>query len=170
MTTYTATRAAAGFPEYKPGGSGDRAVAYGTIDLTTALAATDVIKMCKLPRGAVVLGGTILGDALASGATAASQSMVLNVGVDCSVTTATGTNVATTSTSTALASGTIPNGAAVANVKDAGYNWPLGGLIKSDGPFTLQDNGTVYITVVASAGAGSFTSGTLSLVVDYVVP
>ena len=169
MTTYTATRAAATFPTFAPGGAGLRCLAWGTIDLSTALAAGDVIKMCKLPRGAVAFGGTLRGDALASGATAASQSMVLNIGVDASITTALGTNVTTASTSTALASGTIPNGAAVANVKDAGYNWPLGGLIVTEGPFELQDDGTVYITVVASAGAASFVSGTLTLLVDYVV-
>jgi hypothetical protein len=169
MTTYTATRAASTFPIFKPTGAGYSATAWGTIDLTTALAATDVIKMCKLPRGAVVTGATLKGDTLASGATAASQSMVLNIGVDASVTTALGSTVTTLSTSTALAASTIPNGAAVANVKDAGYNWPLGGLITTQGPFQLQDDGTVYITVVASAGGGSFVSGTLTLVVDYLV-
>ncbi len=84
MTTYTATRAAANFPVYQPEGSGDRSTAWGAIQLSTLLAATDVIKLCRLPRGAVVLGGRIKGSKLASGATAASQSMVLNIGVDAS--------------------------------------------------------------------------------------
>jgi hypothetical protein len=170
MTTYTATRAAATFPVFKPVGSGVRSTAWGSIQLTTALAANDVIKLCKLPRGAIVTGGRIKGSKLASGATAASQSMVLNVGVDASITTGLGTNVAKTSTSTALASGTIPNGAGVTGVSDAGYNWPLGGLLVTDGPFTTQDDATVYVTVVASAGSASFVSGVLTLEVDYIVP
>ena len=170
MTTYTATRAAATFPVYQPDGSGDRSTAWGAIQLSTLLAATDVIKLCRLPRGAVVLGGRIKGSKLASGATAASQSMVLNIGVDASITTGLGTNVTKLSTSTALASSIIPNGAAVTDVKNAGYDWPLGGLLVSDGPFTLQDDATVYVTVVASAGAGSFVSAVLALEVDYLIP
>ncbi len=56
------------------------------------------------------------------------------------------------------------------DVKNAGYDWPLGGLLVSDGPFTLQDDATVYVTVVASAGAGSFVSAVLALEVDYLIP
>lgn len=167
MATYTAAAASPTRPANASGWSGNHQVAIGTLDIQTALAATDVLKMCKLPRGAVVFGGRLFGDTLASGATAASQSMVLNFGVDASVTTALGTNVTVLSTSTALGSGLIPNGAAVANVKDAGYAWALGGLLVTDGPIKLQDDATVYVTVVASAGAGSFVSGTISLEVDY---
>ncbi len=170
MTTYTATRAASNFPVFKPGGSGERSTAWGSIQLTTPLAAADVIKMVRLPRGAILLGGRIKGSKLASGATAASQSMTLNVGVDVSITTGLGTNVTKASTSIALAAGTIPNGAGVTGVNDAGYNWPLGGLLVTDGPFTLQDEGTVYATILASAGAGSFVSGVLVMEIDYLVP
>lgn len=167
MTTYTAARANPTFPANASGWSGQKQIATGAIQLTTLLAATDVIKMCKLPRGAVVTGGRLRGSRLASGATAASQSMVLNFGFDVSCTTFTGTNVTTASTSTALGASLIPNAAAVTDVKDSGYNWALGGLLVSDGPLTLQDDGTVKITVVASAGAGSFVSGVIYLDVEY---
>lgn len=167
MTTYTATAAQPTRPANSSGWAGEKQTATGAITLSTLLAATDVIKMCKIPRGAIVTGGRLRGSRLASGATAASQSMVLNFGVDVSVTTFTGTNVTTASTSTALGASLIPNAAAVTDVKDSGYNWALGGLLVSDGPFRMQDDGTVKITVVASAGAGSFVSGTVYLDIEY---
>lgn len=170
MATYTATAADPKAPAHSAGWSASRNTSRGIIRLTTLLAANDVVKVCKLPRGAVVTAGRLHGTALASGATAASQSMVLNIGVDCSVTAVlTGTVVGTTTTSTALASGIIPNAAAVTGVKDVGYDWPLGGLLVQDGfgPFRCQEDATVYITVGASAGAGSFVSGTIWLDIDY---
>lgn len=170
MATYTATAAEAKAPAHSSGWSATKYTSRGQIRLTTLLAANDVIKVCKLPRGAVVVGGTLRGSKLASGATQASQSMVLNFGVDVSVKSVlTGTATTTLSTSTALGASMIPNAACVAEQNDAGYNWPLGGLLVTDGhgPFELEDDGTVYITVVASAGAGSFVSGTIYLDIDY---
>ena len=167
MTTYTAAAGDPKRPANASGWSRQKQIATGAITLTTLLAATDIVKMCKLPRGAVVTGGRLRGARLASGATAASQSMVLNFGFDVSVTTFTGTNVTTASTSTALGASLIPNAAAVTDVKDSGYNWALGGLLISDGPLTMQDDGTLKITVVASAGGGSFISGTIYMDVEY---
>lgn len=167
MATYIAAAGATTQPANASGWSRQKQIATGTIALSTLLAANDVIKMCKLPRGAVVTSGKLRGGRLASGATAASQSMVLNFGVDVSVTTFGGTNVTTLSTSTALGASLIPSAAAVTDVKDSGYNWNLGGLLVSDGPFQVQDDCTVKITVVASAGAGSFVSGTVYLDIEY---
>jgi len=167
MTTYTATAGQPTRPANASGWSRQKQISTGAITLSVLLAATDVIKMCKVPRGAVITGGRLRGGRLASGATAASQSMVLNFGLDASVTTFTGTNVTTLSTSTALGASLIPSAAAVTDVKDSGYNWALGGLLISDGPFQVQDDATIKITVVASAGAGSFTTGTIYLDIEY---
>lgn len=170
MATYTSLAADAKAPAHSVGWSATKYTSRGQIRLTTLIAATDVIKMCKLPRGAVVVGGRLYGSKLASGDTGASQSMVLNIGVDASVKSVlTGTSVTTATTSTAIASGIIPNAASVTGVKDAGYDWPLGALTVTDGigPFELEDDATVYITVVASAGGGSFVSGTIHLDIDY---
>jgi hypothetical protein len=167
MATYTATPALANRPANASGWARQKQTATGALTVSTILASGDTLKMCKLPRGAIVTGGRLRGGRLASGATQASQSMILNFGVDASITTFTGTNVSILSTSSALGLGLIPNAAAVAEVKDSGYNWALGGLLISDGPFQLQDDATVYITVTASAGGGSFTTGTIYLDIEY---
>lgn len=168
MTTYTSNAAQPNRQANASGWSRVKQTTSAAITLTTLIAALDVIKIAKLPKGAIVTGGRLRGGRLASGATQASQSMVLNFGVDVSVTTFTGVSVTKLSTSTALGASHIPNAAAVAEVKNSGYNWPLGGLLESsEGPFQLQEDGTVTITVVASAGAGSFVSNTIWMDIEY---
>lgn len=170
MATFTATPAETRKPAKSSGWAGAKQVAIGTYDVGTILAAADVIKFCKLPRGAVVVGGRLFGDPLASG-TFASQCLTLNIGVDASVVTAIGTAVTTLSTSTALGSSLAPNSDAVSGVGtgETIITMPLGGLLCTHGPFRLEADGTVYATIVTSAGAGSWLSGTLSIAVDYFV-
>jgi hypothetical protein len=59
MTTTTTSRAATPFPVYSPAGMGAGAVAaaYGTYTFAANPTAADIIKMCKLPKGAVPIGG-----------------------------------------------------------------------------------------------------------------
>jgi hypothetical protein len=166
MTDYTATRAGTSRPAAASGLSQVKISQWGTTTATTA-AAGDKYYLVKLPKGAVVLGGRVYGDKLASGATAASESLTVNIGVDQAITLPDGTVVASTSTSNALGAGILA-GSAVTGIKpELGYNMPLGGLLMTDGPFTCNADCNAVITVVASAGAGSFSAGQISMVVDY---
>lgn len=56
-STFTGTRAAADFPVYKGQGSGAVQVARGSFTLTEVPEVGDIWKLCKLPAGAVVIGG-----------------------------------------------------------------------------------------------------------------
>lgn len=51
------TRAAAGFPVFKPVGSGLLCYSWGTYTHASNLAATTVIEYCRVPKGARVIGG-----------------------------------------------------------------------------------------------------------------
>lgn len=170
MTTYTATRAGTLKPIAASGWAQQKQTAYGTIEVTTIPAATDIITMCKLPKGAVVIGGRLWGDKLASGATSASESMQIAIGIDAAATLADGTAAGAASMVNSLFTTNILSGIAVSVLKvETGYNMPLGGLLITSGPFRCEGDANVNIVIQASAGAGSFISGTLSLAVDYVM-
>lgn len=168
MATFVATPAGRYKPANASGWAGTAKVAVGTINSTAALVGGDVYRLCRLPKGAVVVGGRLMSDALVSG-TFASQCLTLNVGVDVAVVTILGTSVTTASTSTALGANLAPNSDVVAGTGSGenAIDIPLGGLLLTDGPFRLTDNGIVYMSVVSSAGAGSQVAGTFSVIVDY---
>lgn len=55
--TFTGTRAAATFPTFKADGAGVVQVARGSFTLTEVPEVGDIWQLCKLPAGAVVIGG-----------------------------------------------------------------------------------------------------------------
>lgn len=55
--TFVGARAAADFPVYKTHGAGTLQVARGEFTLTEVPEVGDIWQLCKLPAGAVVLGG-----------------------------------------------------------------------------------------------------------------
>lgn len=159
MATLTATRAASTFPV--AGGVGNAQsikVAHGTYELTSNPAAATIIEMCRVPKGAVIVGGRVTGDKLDS---SGSGSALLDIDI--------GLNDAGTRDTDALGNFGVLNPAAVAGVKpEVGHNFPLGGLLMSSGPITTTGEAVVEATVVASALA--FATGTLNVFVEYYCP
>lgn len=158
MATFTAARAASTFPVSKPSTAGVLNVAYGVIEVAANPAAADIYSMCKIPAGAVVVGGYVYGDDLDTNAT---ETLDLDVGyaangVDAADPDAFG-NLGVMGTDT------------VAGIKsEVGYQYPFGGVIITDGPKALAAETTITVTCVATAA--TFAAGTLSVVVYYVVP
>lgn len=158
MATFTATRAASTFPVYKPVGAGNLSCAYGVIEVAANPTASDFYAMCKVPAGAVVVGGRILSDDLDTNAT---ETLDLDVGwlangVEAADPDGFG-NLGVLGTDT------------VAGVKpEGGYNFALGGKLITDGPQAFSAETTIGVTCVATAA--TFAAGTLSVVVYYVVP
>lgn len=168
MTQYTATRALASKPTPSLGWQNCKFSTFETYEVATAPAANDTLVLCKLPKGALIIGGQLITERLASGTSAGSASLGVNIGVDVKVYTQGGTSVATTSTSNCLGTFGPLDYAAVTGIKpESGVNMPLGGLLYSDGPLRLSDNGNVYVTF--SSSATSFVTGQLTLRVDYVI-
>lgn len=171
MTTFTATRGEANFPVYKPGTPGEKAVAYGAIEVSTAPVAADIYRMCKLPKGAVVLGGKFMSERLASGTSLGSTSLGWNVGFSGAVSAYDGTSIGSTTTSLALGTlGPIDYAAVTAgSIKpESGASIPLGGLLYTQGPLKTQTEQWVQLTC-STAPNSSFITGTMSLEVEYVV-
>lgn len=158
MATFSATRAASTLPPFQPVGSGILCAAYGTIEVTANPVAADIYEMCRIPAGAVVLGGRIYSDDLDTNATETLDLDVgwLNNGTDAADSDGFG-NLGVLGTDT------------VAGIKpESGYNYALGGVLVTDGPKTFAAETVVAVTCVATAA--TFAAGTLSVVVYYVVP
>lgn len=157
MTTFTATRAASTFPVNKPS-AGGMGVAWGTIEVAVNPVAADIYEMCRIPAGAVVVGGRIYGDDLDTNAT---ETLDIDVGW-----LANGTEVADPDGLGNLGAMTTDT---VAGVKpEAGYNFNLGGTLITAGPQSFSAETVIAVTTVATAA--TFAAGTLSVVVYYYVP
>ena len=158
MATNTATRAASTFPVFKPVGAGIMCAAYGTIEVSSNPSAADVFNMCKIPAGAVVVGGRIYSDDLDTNAT---ETLDLDVGW--------AANGSEAADSDGFGNLGVMGTDTVAGVKaEAGYNYAFGGKLITDGPQAFTADTTITVTVVA--GAATFAAGTLSVVVYYVCP
>lgn len=158
MTTFTATRAASTFPAFQASGSGVLCAAYGTIEVSANPVANDVYEMCRIPAGAVVVGGRIYSDDLDTNAT---ETLDLDVGW-----LANGVEAADPDGLGNLGVFTTDT---VAGVKpESGYNFSLGGKLITDGPQAFSAETVIAVTCVATAA--TFAAGTLSVVVYYVVP
>lgn len=150
MATQTATRAAAGFPVAAYAGAGVLNVAYGTIDLASAPSAADVLEMCKLPAGAIVLGGHLRCEDLDSNAT---ETLELDVG--------------TAADPDAFLNSGVLNGDAVTNqLPEGGILVPLHGTLAA-GPVTMAAETIVQVTVTAAAA--TFAAGAITVVIYYAM-
>lgn len=169
-TTLTATAALPSSQSRSIGWSHGLKRAWGTLSISTAPVNGDVWYMCKLPKGAMIVGGSLQGDKIDS-AGSGSACLTINIGVDASLTTATGTNVTTASTSNALASAWAlgPDTVAVTGYKNdtAVRNVPLGSLLLTDGPLYCQDESNVIVKVTNTVCG--FTTGDVFLYVDYYI-
>lgn len=158
MTTFTATRAASTFPAFQASGSGVLCAAYGTIEVSANPVASDVYEMCRIPAGAVIVGGRIYSDDLD---TNAAETLDLDVGW-----LANGVEAADPDGLGNLGVFTTDT---VAGVKpESGYNFSFGGKLITDGPQAFSAETVIAVTCVATAA--TFAAGTLSVVVYYVVP
>lgn len=163
MATITATRAAANFPTFKGEGSGALCVAYGTYEVASNLTAATLIDMCKVPAGAVVIGGEFIADDLdtgteeldwdvgwrANGVESADPDGLGNLGVI---------------TGDAFAAGNLS--------MSAGIHYNLasttGSKIQADGPLAFSAETTFGFTVNVDAATGG--TGTVTLIIYYVCP
>ena len=155
--TLTSTRAAADFPVFESHASGLLCVAYGTFAVAANVEDGDIFEMCRVPAGAVVIGGWVSADDMDSNAT---ELLDMDVGW------------ADNGTDAADAAGFGNLGAwvgdAVADIKPEAYNYfPFGGVLK-DGPKTFAAE--TIIQIEANTAAATFVAGDMSVYVLYVNP
>jgi hypothetical protein len=157
MATLTAARAASTVPVFTGMGSGALCRAYGSYDVAVNPTIGDVINICRLPRGAVVLGGFLRMEDLDTNAT---ETIDVDVGILDNGTEATDSD--------AFGNFGARSGDAVTDyLPEGGVLLPLHGTLK-DGPVTLH--GETVVTVTFVAAAATFAAGTVTVCVDYVCP
>ena len=159
MTEFTGTRAAADFPTFRStAGSGLLQVAYGTYSVTIEPVPADIYNMCKVPAGAVVLGGFLRHPDID---TNASETMDLNVGW-----AANGVEVADPD---GFGNFGIQDGDAVTGyLPEGGVLLPLNGVLATTGPQAFTKETTITVTCVDDPA--TFTAGIITVVVYFVVP
>ena len=151
MATVTGTRAEDGFPAFKAIGSGILCAAYGSYDFASEPAAADVLKLCKVPKGAVILGGYLRMEDLDTDAT---ETIDVDVG--------------TAADSDAFGNFGVQTGDAVAGyLPEGGVLLPLHGTL-GNGPVTVSADTVIQVTFVDDPA--TFEAGTVTLVVHYVNP
>lgn len=157
MATLTATRGASTFPVFQAIGAGIVCAAYGSYEFTVNPTIADVVELCRVPPGAVILGGFLRGEDLD---TNGAPTFDIDIGY--------AANGAVAADPDAFGNFGVLNGTAVANyLPEGGYLIPLNGTLK-DGPVALTRETTITATVVAAAA--TFAAGTITVVVNYVVP
>ncbi|MCH8294485.1 hypothetical protein IH992_25660 [Candidatus Poribacteria bacterium] len=131
--------------------------AFGVIAVSAAPAAADIYQMCRLPKGAVVLGGFFYADDLDTGV----ETLDMDVGW--------AANGAEAADPDGLGNFGVLTGDAVIGYKpEVGTLLPLAGVLLTAGSqaFTKE----TIIQVVANVVAATFAAGNMTVVVDYIVP
>ena len=137
-------------------------VAYGSYDFAANPTAADIIKLCKLPAGAVVLDGFLRMEDIDTNGT---ETLDIDIGW--------AANGGTTTPDAADPDGFGNFGAGgagdavVGYLPEGGTRYPLHGTLK-DGPVAFTKETTVQ--AVVNVAAATFTAGTLTVVVYFVVP
>jgi hypothetical protein len=149
MATVTAARAAPTFPAMT-GGAGRLLVAYGHHDFAAEPAAADVLEICRVPAGAVILGGFIRMGDMDSNAT---ETLDFDVG---------------TSADTDMLGnfGVNPGDALAGYLPEGGILLPLHGLLATSGPISVSAETVIQVTFVDDPA--TFDQGNVTVAVHYV--
>lgn len=153
MATVSATRAASTYPVP---GTGILRVAHGTYEHATNLAAATIIEYCRIPAGAVVVGGWFGGDDLDTG----TEELDIDIGW--------AANGAEAADPDGFGNLGVLTGDVSAHIGAAGIWVPLQGLLLEDGPKTFTKETVLQAVVNVDAATGG--TGTTSMVVYYYVP
>ena len=165
MTIFVGTRAAASFPVAKSHTAGALCVAYGSYEITVNPIDGDTYELCKVPAGAVILGGMFYGDSIDSG----TETLDLDVGWKANG----GSGTYDTNDPDGLANmGTLVEDASEANnlATAAGLIYNFGGPHFGAGDFpTFTKETTIQVECNTTASAG-FAAGAISVYVLYTNP
>jgi len=158
MVDLASVRAASDFPVFKANGAGIMCAAYGVIEIAANPTATDILSECKVPKGAVVIGGYVYGDDLDTNAT---ETIDFDIGW-----AANGVDVADPD---GFGNFGVQNGDAITNWKPvAGLFLPFQGVLLADGPKTFAEETTITATMNVAAATGGI--GTFTIVAHYINP
>lgn len=152
--TLTGTRAASTFPVFKPQGAGALAVAYGSYAVAANVEDGDIFELCRLPAGAVVVGGAFWATDLDTG----TEALDIDIGW-----AGNGTNAADAD---GFVNSGVLTGDVITDLLAAGNNYRP--FVMSAGPITFAAE--TVVQAEANVAAATFASGTIYVAVYYVVP
>src|SRR5688572_10425959 len=157
MATLTATRAASTFAPFTAIGSGIQCVAWGVYSLAADPAPADIVQMCRLPKGATVIGGFVQA---ADIDTDASETLDFDVGWEA--------NGDENADPDGFGNFGVQTGDASVHLPVAGVYMPFVNIIQSAGFKTFNAETVISVTIVDDAA--TFTAGVIKVVVWYVTP
>ena len=152
--TLTGTRAAAGFPVFKATGSGVLCVAYGSYAVAATVEDGDIFELCKLPAGAVVVGGEFWAEDLDTG----TEVLDLDVGW--------AANGVEAGSAAGFVNAGVLTGDVNVDLTPAGVNYRPFNM--SGGPITFSAE--TMVQVEANVPSNVFAAGDIYVAVYYVVP
>ena len=155
MATLTGPRAAASFPVPCVPTQGELGVAWGYYNLTAAPSMGDIIHMCKLPAGATVIDGWLIGADIDTG----TETLDLDVGW-----AANGAEAADPDGFGNM--GVLSGDATTERLPVAGIRVPFANIVQDSAYKTFTAETTVTVTVTAAAAMGG--TGYLKVIVHYV--
>lgn len=156
MATLTAARAAANFPVAGHGFAGSLKVAWGTYTLAANPTAADIIRFCRVPAYATVVGGIFYGADIDTG----TETLDIDIGWEDN-----GTDVADPD---GFGNFGVLSGDVITELIPVAGIWrPLQGVLLTAGPKTFAAETIISGTVNAAAATGG--TGVLSLNVYYTL-
>ncbi len=152
--TFTGSRAAANVPVFKADGSGIVQAAYGSYTLAEVPEVGDVYRLCRLPAGAVPIGGYFAATDIDSG----TETLDIDLGIEAN-------GVETADPDYFTNSGVLTGDA----ITDFAFTQAANVRMITRTSFAALTNETIVsATVVAIHNSGG--TGTVSCVIYYVVP
>jgi hypothetical protein len=159
MATFTADRVSTDFPVFKSSGAGILCRAWGTIAIAANPTAADIYQFCRVPTGAVVTGGWVIGEDIDTNAT---ETLDMDVGW-----AANGIEAANPDGFGNF--GVLVGDVLVEYKAEEGILLPFQGVLASLGPQTFSAE--TIIEMVCNVTAATFAGPKqLSVYVDYVNP
>ncbi|HEY9817060.1 MAG TPA: hypothetical protein V6D20_14855 [Candidatus Obscuribacterales bacterium] len=153
--TLTSKQAGADYPVAGPGDAYNLKVAFGTYQIAANVEDGDIFEMCKLPAGAVVTGGYIIGEDLDTGI----EALDMDIGW-----ASNGTDAADPDGFGNLA---VWTGDTSVHLPVAGVYFPLQGVLQTTGPKKFAAETTIQIE--ANAAATTFAAGQVTVVVHFFI-
>jgi hypothetical protein len=144
-----ALRAATGFPVFGGGSNGNLYVAWGTYTHASNLAATTTIDYCRVPKGAIVIGGFWYADDLDTG----TEELDIDLGW--------AANGVDSADPDGFGNLGVLTGDVSVHVPVAGIWVPLQGVLMSAGPKTFSAETLLQAVVNVDAATGGTGQSTL---------
>jgi hypothetical protein len=156
MATLTATRAGPNFPVPGHGFGGNLKCSWGTYTLAANPTAADIIRFCRVPAYATVVGGVFYGADIDTG----TETLDIDIGWE-----ANGTDAADPD---GFGNFGVLSGDVITELIPVAGIWrPLQGVLLTEGPKTFAAETIISGTVIAAAAAGG--TGVLSLNVYWML-